>query len=73
MSWLVGHSAWMEYVMGHNMKFNSTYIPDEALNYMYCIHQLSHTAQKAASTLHQGVYCSVMCKKTQKSGYVTFS
>jgi len=26
-----------EYIMGHNMKFNSTYVPDETLNCMYCI------------------------------------
>jgi hypothetical protein len=37
MSWPVGQFAWMECIMGHNMKFNSTYIPDEALNCMYHI------------------------------------
>jgi len=37
MSWPVGQSACMQYIMGHNMKFNRTYIPDEALNCMYCI------------------------------------
>ena len=37
MSWPVGQSAWLEYIMGHYMKFCSTCIPDEALNCMYHI------------------------------------
>jgi len=37
MSWPVGQSAILECIMGHNIKCNSTYVPGEALNCMYCI------------------------------------
>lgn len=74
MSWSVGQSAWMEYITGHNMKFNRTCIPDEALNCMYCIQIFISwvTLHKKLLPLYTRVWI-VLCKKTQKSGYVTFS
>jgi hypothetical protein len=74
MSWPVGQSPWVEYIMGHNMKFNSIYIPDEALNCMYCIQIFISwvTLHKKVLPLYTRVWI-VLCKKTQKSGYVTFS
>jgi len=63
-----------EYIMGHNMKFNSTYVPDETLNCMYCIQILiSWVMLQKRLLLHYTRVWIVLCKKTQKSGYVTFS
>ena len=74
MSWPVGQAAWMEYIVGHNLKFNSTYVPDEALNYMSCIQVFISwvTLHKRLLSLYTRVWI-VLCKKTQTSGYVTFS
>lgn len=73
-SWPVGQSAWMECTMGHNMKFSSTYVQDEALNCMYCIQIFISwvTLHKRLLLLYTRIWI-VFCKKTQKSGYVTFS